>query len=1006
MRNHPSFGFQIFVYCSVNAFFSVKLDMKPFLYELAKTLYEKHSKLDDLTVVFPNRRAILYFRKHLSTLLNKPAFSPRLVAIEDFMAQFANTKIPDKLELVHELYQSYHEIIRRSTPDQTEPFDKFYFWGDMLLRDFDEVDKYMLPAEQLFKDLSRQKELDSSFDYLTDEQREFLISFWSSFEEGLTENKRKFLTVWNRLHELYRTFRDRLAEKGLAYEGMMHRIVAERIHETAGTIHGKLPICFAGFNALTRAEEKIVSYFVEQGIAEVYWDLDAYYVNDNTQEAGRFFREYQQHPVLAGTFADQIPSHFLSGISVDQPKQNSGYDDGKRIRLFGAAEPIGQAKLLAQILRDELEKGIDPEDTLIVLPDEKLLLPVLHGISGYIEKLNITMGFPFTSTPLFNLVELLIEMQIACKDDHFSHRQVLTLLGHPYVVAADAAVANNKRKEILNNNWVHIPSAYLGSGTLLHRILFKTAQHILPYLRDVLTCIGSLEPLSDFDKEYTFHFLRLLNRMEEVIGEATLSTSHSNDSSESSENNRPSLRERQASLRSFLRLFRQLIQAYKIPFTGEPLRGLQVMGVLETRGLDYKNVFVLSMNEGAFPAAGNQSSYIPFNIRRAYGLPTSDHQDAMYAYLFYRMLQRSRNVFLFYNSETDVLGQGEMSRYLQQLVFESGIPLERNVMHNPIQPAPIKPIVVTKDEGIMEKINKLSEGNILFRGISPSALNTYLECRLRFYFRHIARIKEPNEVEEDLDARVLGNFVHLVMEKFYKRLLEQKNDKRIEKRDLEDVGPLINDLIDEVFVDAYRLERGKKVHYEGQRLVVREIVDRFAHRIVEADRDYAPFTIESLEQEGLLFAVKLSEHADPVILGGKIDRVDRKENVVRVIDYKTGKDQLDFESVASLFSREPKRNKAAFQTVLYALLYRSNTRSKELKIVPGLINRMNLFDKDFHFGLKIGKKYVSDVEPLLPEFEVHLKILLSELYNPEVPFDQTDVVEACRFCPYQGICYR
>jgi len=989
--------------------------MKPFLYELAEAIYKEHRQLDAVTLVFPNRRAVLYFRKHLSTFLDKPAFAPRLVTIEDFIANLSKLKVPDKLELIHRLYRSYNEVIRLDAPstiESTEPFDKFYFWGDMLLRDFDEVDKYLINAGQLFKDLSHQKELDSTFDYLTDEQREFLRSFWSSFED-LTENKRKFLDVWNQLHQLYSAFHQQLLADGLAYEGMMHRIVAEKIGETEKAKVENRKITFAGFNALTKAEEKIICYFVEKGAADVYWDTDEYYVNNSTQEAGRFFREYQQHEILGKTFSKHIPSNFLSGLQTatdasDEAK--GGQKVGKKsIRIFGAAEPVSQAKVMAQVLHEELQKGIDPEDTLIVLPDEKLLLPVLHGLSGNIDKLNITMGFPLSSTPLFNLVELLIEMQISRKQDYFNHRQVLALLGHPYVVAADAVVANAKRKEILGHNWVHIPKSFLATAVVLHRVIFREVEdNILPYLGEILTCIGQLETITDFDKEYTFHFLKLLNRMEEVMGDGYSATRSivEGEGPVSSLKSAKQSKARQASIKSFLRLFRQLIQAHKIPFTGEPLKGLQVMGVLETRNLDYKNVFILSLNEGAFPSSGKNGSYIPFNIRKAYGLPTVEHQDAMYAYLFYRMLQRAENVFLFYNSETDVLGQGEMSRYLQQLVYESGLKMERKVLHNPILPNPINPIVVVKDSDLQEKLAKLNEGNGRFKGISPSALNTYIECSLKFYLRHVAKIKEPEEVEEDLDARVLGTLLHEVMELFYNRIREGKKSKLIEVEDLIQAEVAIEKLIDEVFIKTYRLDPARQVQYEGQRLVVREVVKRFALRIVEMDKAYAPFIMEALEQEGLIYNIKLDQLPGSVLISGKIDRVDRKDDMVRVIDYKTGKDKLDFESIASLFTRDEKRNKAAFQTMLYALLYKANVQSNGFKIVPGLINRMNLFDKDFQFGLKVGKTYVEDVEPLLPEFEERLKVLVEELFNPDVPFDQTTNTETCRYCAYQGICYR
>jgi CRISPR/Cas system-associated exonuclease Cas4 (RecB family) len=756
-------------------------------------------------------------------------------------------------------------------------------------------------------------------------------------------------------------------------------------------------IVFAGFNALTGAEEKIISYFVERHAAKVFWDIDTYYVHNNTQEAGRFFRAYQRHDVLGATFPPDVASNFMKGVrEIIDPTGSASTSTDKIIRIYGAAEPVSQAKVMSQILQEKLQEGLNPEETLIVLPDEKLLLPVLHGLSGAFEKINVTMGFPLSNTPIFSIAELLVDLQISRRQDHFNHREVLALLGHPYVVAADAIAANVKRKEILSHNWVHIPRSYLATTLDLHRRIFQevSAAAILDYLRDIITEIGQLDQISALDKEYAFNFLKLLNRMDEVIG------------SDSPQGAVASKKGNQLALKSFLRLLRQLIQTYKIPFTGEPLRGLQIMGVLETRNLDYKNVFILSMNEGAIPSSTLKGSYIPFNIRKAYGLPTVEHQDAIYAYLFYRVLQRAENIHLFYNSETDVLGQGEMSRYLQQLIYESGLKIEKRILHNPLQPRPITPITIPKTPEVLEALSRLNEGNGMFRGISPSALNNYVECRLRFYLRHVAGIKEPREVEEDLDARVLGNFLHRVMELLYNGIRERKGTKLVEAADLKNTDITLDLLIDQAFIEKYRLEPGAPVEYEGQRLVVREIVKRFAKRIIEMDKIYAPFTLEATEQGGLFHSIQLQNSNVKVLLNGKIDRIDRKGDILRVIDYKTGKDQLDFESIPSLFARDEKRNKAAFQTMLYALLYKSSSIARNEKIVPGLINRINLFDKDFKFGFKVDKEYLDDVTPLLAEFEQHMTILLEELFSPDVPFDQTTDIENCKYCAFKGICYR
>ncbi len=850
----------------------------------------------------------------------------------------------------------------------------------MLLRDFDEVDKYMVNAEQLFKDLRNLKELDAGYDYLTDEQRKFLTEFWLSFEENLTENKQKFLDVWTKLFNLYATFKSQLEAEGLAYEGMMHRQVAENISAEASRKYNPVNVKFAGFNALTRAEEKIISYFVENG-SQVFWDGDEYYVNNDQQEAGMFFREYQQHSVLKKTFPASFPSHFRQD---------------KILHVFGSAQPAGQTKLMGQILNEQLEKGMSTEETLIVLPDEKLLMPVLYSIPKGAEKLNVTMGFGLNSTPFYTLIELLVELQIGKKKDHFNHRQVLAILGHPYVVAADAVVSYEKRKEILHHNWIFIPQEFLVTALPLHRLIFSDTQEgLLPYITAIIREIGSLDTITDLDKEFAFQFIKLINRIQDVIGEPARQFDDT------------SAKERVKSLKSFLRLLKQLVGAQKIPFSGEPLKGMQVMGVLETRNLDFKNVFILSLNEGSFPSFGGKGSYIPFNVRRAYSLPTVEHQDSMYAYLFYRVLQRAENIFLFYNTETNVLGQGEMSRYLHQLIFESGLKIEKQVLHNPVEPTPLSSISIKKDENVLKAIYKLNEGNSKFQGISPSAINSYIECRLKFYFRYVARIKEPDEVEEDIDARVLGNFLHEVMERFYKGLQEKKNSKLVEQADFDGTGVIIDKLIDDAFIEEYRLEPTRKVDYEGQRLVVREIVKRFADKILEKDKIHAPFKMEAIEKQGLLCTIKIDHAPGTVVIGGTIDRVDSKDNQLRIVDYKTGRDSLGFDSVESLFARDEKRNKAAFQTLLYALLYNSNhPETHGMLLSPGLINRDYLFGDSTAFGLKMDRHSVQNASDLLPEFELFLKNMLEEIFDPSKEFDQTTSVEHCRLCPYQNICYR
>jgi len=726
----------------------------------------------------------------------------------------------------------------------------------------------------------------------------------------------------------------------------------------------------------------VLSFFVENNNAQIVWDVDAYYVNNNAQEAGTFFREYQKHSVLGKTFPDHIPSNFQEKIT-----------NQTIVHVIGAAQPVGQVKAMAQLLQQQLKNELKAEDTLIVLPDEKMLLPVLHSIPASADKLNVTMGFPLTSSTMFNFMELLFDLQITFAEEGFHHRPVLALLQHPYVIALTHDQTNSLRKHIIKQNWVHIPITYLREAPEFLQLIFQpaNAQQLLSYFKNIIESIGQSDAIDDLDKEYAFHFYTFLNRLHDVLIDE-MSVKSVNKKNE---------------IKSFQRLFQQLAQEEKIPFAGEPLQGLQIMGVLETRNLDYKNVFILSLNEGSLPSGSRKGSYIPYNLRKAYGLPTAMHQDAMYAYLFYRVLQRAENVYLFYNTETDSLGQAEMSRYLQQLIFESRLNIQQTTLHNPIHPHPIQPIVIEKNQDILEALVTLSNGWGKHRGISPSALNTYLECRLKFYFRYIAAIREANEIEEDLDNRVLGDFLHKVLEMFYRNILVLKHSASIEPADLDNFEDALSKIIDTVFRNAYGLDTQKPVLYKGQRLVVQEIVKRFAQRIIELDKAYAPFQLEALEREGLTHEVLIDHAPHSVTLGGVVDRADRKGDVLRVVDYKTGRDELTFASIPSLFERGTKRNKAAFQTMIYAILFAVQLdKNESIQLLPGLINRKNLFDNAFQFGLRMGKEKITNVLPLLPEFKTELKTMLEELYNPEASFDQTSDVEVCKYCEFKSICYR
>jgi hypothetical protein len=949
--------------------------MKPFLKDLAEKMIAIHPRMDHLTFVFPNRRAALYFQNYLSLALTQPQWAPQMVSIEEYFKKQSDLLEPDRLTLIFRLYSVYSDILKSD-----ESFDRFYFWGDMLLRDFDEIDKYLVNAPQLFTDLSKIKELDETFDYLTDEQKRFLQNFWVHFEEKPSFSKEQFLRMWKQLPEVYIKFTKSLKKDHLGYEGMIHRDVAERFQKGKSLDQDYSSLVFAGFNALTRAEETLMAATVTKG-ARVFWDADAYYVEDVVQEAGQFLRSYRNHPVLGKTFDKDLPP------MIRQPKQ---------VDVTGVPQRIGQAKLVGQEIRQVLSSlsgenlPMELSRTVIVLPDESMLLPLMHSMPEELQDINVTMGFPLRFTPLFSLIDLIIEMQLKRRGESFSHREVNAILGHPYVLALGGEAARSAQSEIIRKNRVFAQIRDLQKGEHIFSLIFTRAdpENATDYLLEIIRFLGaSFSDKRTFDREYAYHFHQQVSRLHAILK----GTSRSPD------------------WRGFQKLWRQVVLSLRVPFYGEPLRGLQIMGMLETRNLDFDNVFFLSANEGLLPASGRQGSYVPHAIRKAYGLPTFEQQDATYAYLFYRLLQRSQRVSFYYNTEPDVVGNGELSRFVQQVLHESGLEIKRKVLHNEVHVRGVENFEMPKTPlvlGLLEKYIKEDPTREQQQRLTPSNLNDFVECSLRFYLRHIARLTEVEEVEEDVDARNFGNILHGVAHWFYEDLLRSGRSS-ITEEDFENTDEVVDKLIDRAFREHYHLDADTPVVYEGQRVVVKAVAKTFIDKILEKDRAYAPFEIRMLEAPfGELITLA---DGRKVRIGGKIDRADWKDGTVRVIDYKTGKDDLNFESIESLFNHNQGRNKAAFQTILYAYVYCLMNGKANDRVKPGLMNRKNLFDK-FEFGHKMGigsrAQAIEDVRPLLVEFGHRLQSLVEELYDPAVPFKQTTELKTCQWCAYKAFCRR
>lgn len=937
--------------------------MQSFLKDIAQHVYKHFPSAEKVCLVFPSRRAALYFKKEFSGIIDKPVLSPVILSIEDLYHQLSKLKRSDELNLVYKLHQVYKDVYQNK-----EPFEQFYFWGKMLLRDFDEIDKYLVNAEHIFKNLSDQKELDSVFDFLTEEQLGFLKAFWGDVNTQYSRHQKGFVQFWEKLWHLYRDYKETLIKDGDAYEGMLQREVVERMDEAIKTLNDE-KIIFAGFNALTKTDEALITKLIAEKGAEIFWDIDGYYLNDTGQEAGYFFRNYQEHQIFKNTFPAQVPWNFKA--------------EGKQLHIYGTAQQSAQIKLLCQQLAEQLDNGMKEEDTVVILPNESLMLPVLQSLSPVVKHINVTMGYPLIASAAYQLLEQLIDLQISFKQEHFDHRKVQTVLTHPYIQAIEKSKASAWVQQINKENRTSIAPGFFTDSELLVQLFNPSGlKEILIYLRNALDFIARQKPIHDFDKEYIFHLYKQLNRIQDVLGEEV------------------------HDLRSFQRLFRQLCRTQRIPFVAEPLRGVQVMGVLETRNIDFNNVFILSMNEGNWPSNSTGSSYIPYNIRKAYELPSIEHGDAIQAYHFYRVLQRAENIHLFYNTEADAVGGGEKSRYLQQLIFESALPFQEHVLSAHVNPSQAQEITIEKDAQVLKKLEAYFSGHPSERSFYPTNLTDYLECSLRFYLKHIEQIKEADEVEDDLDARILGDILHKTLEFFYRDLKQVAVKGLIQGDDIQRQEKQIDKYIDEAFQDKYKHLKHKVIVYEGQQLIVKEIVKRFAGQVLKLDKAYAPFNIVGLEEKNYAMEVPLQGRKEKVRIKGIIDRVDLKGDVLRIVDYKTGKDEaIHNGDLADLFSKEAKVNKAAFQVLMYAMLYAAQNKH-DYKILPGLLGRKDLFNPDFQFGLKINGQIVEDVRELLPEFKTHFTELLQEIYHPEIPFQQTQNIKNCSYCSFKEICYR
>lgn len=959
--------------------------MESFLKLVAADLY-KHTEgnLAHTAVVFPNKRAGLFFNEYLAQESDSPIWSPAYVSISELFRSLSPWEVGDPVKLVCELYK----IFRRET-QSTETLDDFYFWGEMLISDFDDADKNKVDTDKLFSNLQDLRNIMDDYTFIDDEQEEAIRQFFQNFSiERRTALKERFISLWDVLGNIYKGFRESLASQNIAYEGMMYRHVIEHLDVD------KLPYekyVFVGFNVLNKVEHTLFTQLKDVGKAVFYWDYDEFYMKENrqavTHEAGEFIRRNLRD------FPSPLSGELFKNLS--KPKE---------VHYIASSTENAQARYLPQWIRNNLTT---PEkETAVVLCNEALLQPVLHSLPAEVKHVNITMGFPLSQTPVYSFLIALLELHthgFNFKSDRYTFQSVVTLLKHPYTRQLTGQ-AELLEKELTRNNRFYPLPGELGKDEFLTRLftplsgnlnlcirLSETLQQVAGIYQANTSGTEDTDAFNQLYRESLFKAYTTINRFRTLIEEDELTVQSE----------------------TFRRLLVKVLSATNIPFHGEPAIGMQVMGVLETRNLDFRHLVLLSVNEGQLPKSGGDSSFIPYNLRKAFGMTTIEHKIAVYAYYFYRLLQRAERITLMYNTSSDGLNRGEWSRFMLQFLIEWPHPITRQFLEAGQSPQGTSPITVEKTPDVMRRMQSLFDVRANPKAkFSPSALNYYLDCPLKFYYRYVAGLSAPDEVSAEIDSATFGSIFHYAAEHIYKDLTT--HGKVINKEALETLlrnEVKLQDYVDTAFKKLFfNVPQNEKPEYNGIQLINSAVIARYLKQLLQNDLRYAPFTFIASEMEvDEPIDIQTPKGVIKSRIGGIIDRMDSKDGTLRIVDYKTGGDADTPPHVESLFIPDKKRSNYVFQTFLYAAIM--CRKQPTMKIAPALLYIHRAATETYSPVIQMGeprkpKEAVEDFSKYEKEYRERLQGLLEEIFNPEKSFAQTEIIEKCTYCDFKALCKR
>lgn len=965
--------------------------MEPFLKQIARVYAENEAEsLIDYCFVFPNKRSAVFFRKFMDEALPSPHIQPEIITISRFVSDLSPLSEASRYEQLFTLYTEYKKL----SADISD-FDQFLFWGEMLINDFNDVDRYLVNAEALFVNVKRLKEINSN--YLTPEQLEIIHRYWGDErpaeyvdqfwahihpDQSTHPTQEKFLKLWEVLLPLFNGFKHELELKGLSTQGMFYRNAVERLSTANDTpLHYKRYI-FVGFNVLSTSELKIFAHLRDRRIADFYWDCNSPAFTNGQNKATRFIiRNSKEFPSLYN-----LPEAKISEFP--------------QITIVGVPSNVGQVKYAGKELSELLKsKAIDNADnaidTAIVLPDENLFIPMIHSVPEKITSINVTMGFPMRFTPIAAMMRNIIAMQLRARTHHnvttFFYEDVRNLLTNPFLRTISANDCDAILSDISEHRLFNVPSSYLKEKFPVFSPIFKSVKDaanmddVFEFVEDLIKFLSAHRSDDNLQKKFLAGYRDALSTLKDTCRRFSVTMRES----------------------TFFHLLQRAINSETVNFVGEPLKGLQIMGVLETRALDFKNVIMLSMNERVFPKKHYTGSFIPEALRVGYGMSTVDFQESIFAYYFYRLISRAQNVTLIYDARTvGGVRSGEMSRYLSQLLYLFG---PKSINHKLAvfshQTFNEKVVEIEKTPEIMEKLHKFTIPGS-GKHLSASSLNTYINCPLQFYLEMVEEFKTENELTDYMDSSTYGSIVHEVAQNFYMHLKGDASEVKITAEILDHYTKPNNTLIDRLITYAInkifnRLGDECPTPLVGEALVLGRVIKESIRKMLETEKEFTPFYFIDAEHR-MQSSVKINDKLR-VNFTQIIDRIDRTEYTLRIIDYKTGKDSISAPSVESTFDpMNENRQKAFVQLMTYCYLYGLEIGT-ERPIQP-LLYQMGKLAANGIKPYRVDGKEVLDYHDRLDGFLTLFKQTIENIFNPAIPFTQAQGTHQCRYCNFKQIC--